>query len=688
MTHAYRDGEEPISGAGYRLVRFLGRGGFGEVWKATAPGGAEVALKIIRLGGAEGRKEFRALQLVKRIRHPNLMPLSAFWLKSDDGSVLNEALATQQDPSRAETGRESLSQTMVVPADSAHPPAAELIIAMGLGDQSLFDRLEECRTAGGQGIPRQELLRYMQDAARAIDFLNRAIHEQDSGLVAIQHCDIKPHNLMIVGGAVQVCDFGLARMLGADKATTAAASLAYAAPECLETGNPSASTDQYSLAISYYELATGLLPFADPSVAAVIDAKRRGALNFSAVSAQEQAVLRRAASPDPQRRYSSAWEMVDALVQATPGGSNPSGDSPAHGGRRRWPAAVGILAAAVLVLSAAVVWPPWDRLRMAPKPPVASSSGNADTAAAGRKQLVDGRAASTALAPARAADATPHQQAAQAASALAIERAAAAEARGQWQSAIDQYSAALVQWPSPAAHLGRGRCYLNLAQYQRAIDDLTQVKTESPQAAAAALAAAYLGSGTAYLDQGNYDPAIAQLSQAASLDSADARIYSRRGVAWFHKNDFQKAVDDFSTAIRIAPDGKDYVNRGQARRKLGDLKRAIADFVAATQQNPHGAAAYYQLADCYEEEKRYDQAVAAITEAIKNAAHQADPGFALADAYFVRGSYELENERPQPAIDDFNEALRRGFKDEASLQELRAAAYELKKHAGPARTEH
>ena len=54
----------------------------------------------------------------------------------------------------------------------------------------------------------------------------------------MQHCDIKPQNILLVGDAVQVCDFGLARAQGEVRATSnTMASLAYAAPEMV-SGRP------------------------------------------------------------------------------------------------------------------------------------------------------------------------------------------------------------------------------------------------------------------------------------------------------------------------------------------------------------------------------------------------------------------------------------------------------------------
>src|SRR5271157_4804652 len=70
-------GAEPVPG--YRLVERLGRGGCGEVWKATGPGGFELALKFVCLTEPVGPLELRALQIIKDLRHPHLLSTFGAW---------------------------------------------------------------------------------------------------------------------------------------------------------------------------------------------------------------------------------------------------------------------------------------------------------------------------------------------------------------------------------------------------------------------------------------------------------------------------------------------------------------------------------------------------------------------------------------------------------------------------------
>src|SRR4051794_6330142 len=143
----------------YELVRRLARGGFGEVWLAKGPGGFDVALKFIRLGDQAGAVELRALELMRNIRHGNLLPMFGAWQRADF-----------------------------------------LVIAMELADRTLLDRLKEAQGQGQPGIPPAELLDYLRDAAKGLDFLNEHRHPSEGGLAGIQHKDVKPQNLLLVGG--------------------------------------------------------------------------------------------------------------------------------------------------------------------------------------------------------------------------------------------------------------------------------------------------------------------------------------------------------------------------------------------------------------------------------------------------------------------------------------------------------
>src|SRR5947208_11546110 len=169
MTCLREANAEPIPG--YRLIEPLGSGGFGEGWKCEAPGGLHKAIKFVfgslnslDVEGARAEQEFKALERIKDVRHP-------FVLSTERIEVLE----------------------------------GELVIVMELADENLHEAFVESQSAGLIGVPRDALLRYLRDAAEALDYMC-----EKHGLV---HLDIKPRNLFLVSDRVKVADFGLVKHL-------------------------------------------------------------------------------------------------------------------------------------------------------------------------------------------------------------------------------------------------------------------------------------------------------------------------------------------------------------------------------------------------------------------------------------------------------------------------------------------
>lgn len=302
-THPYQANDEILPG--YRLLVLLGRGGFGEVWKARGPGGTEVAIKVLaNLDSNTGLKEYRSLQRIKLIRHAHIVLLQGVWLKDRQARILSEEAMEEFE--------QSLTKAPTVSLAATHG-SLELITVMGLGDETLDSRLKR---AGPGGLPREQVLGWMLEAARGLDYLNDPRKRAAAGSLAIQHCDIKPQNILLVGDIAQICDLGLARFQDSHTQEIFA-SLPWAAPELLD-GNAVATTDQYSLAVTTMQLIGGRLPYphgpnGQPIAAEIRKAKTTGELDYSGWSAAEAKILRMATAIDPEKRFQSCEEFVKSL---------------------------------------------------------------------------------------------------------------------------------------------------------------------------------------------------------------------------------------------------------------------------------------------------------------------------------------------------------------------------------------
>jgi len=191
-------------------------------------------------------------------------------------------------------------------ADSFEENGRACLVMEFIWGESLEKRLE----ATNAPLLETDVLRWAVQLCEALHYL----HTRQPPII---FRDMKPSNVMVTNtGLVKLIDFGIARTykVGKKRDTVAMGSENYAAPEQWGKGQTDARSDLYALGATMYHLLANMAP-----TPAFLPSEPLPLGNYNgALSKKTVALIETAMDRDRTRRFQSAPEMREALIDALP----------------------------------------------------------------------------------------------------------------------------------------------------------------------------------------------------------------------------------------------------------------------------------------------------------------------------------------------------------------------------------
>jgi tetratricopeptide (TPR) repeat protein len=124
--------------------------------------------------------------------------------------------------------------------------------------------------------------------------------------------------------------------------------------------------------------------------------------------------------------------------------------------------------------------------------------------------------------------------------------------------------------------------------------------------------------GVVYDRKSEPDKAIREFTEAVRLNPADPLTYLDRGITYKGLKDYDKALADYSEAVRLDPQWViAYFHRANVFKARKDYDKALGDYSAAIRLDPNDPDAYFNRANTYQATKQYAKAAGDWSDVIR-----------------------------------------------------------------------
>jgi serine/threonine protein kinase len=188
--------------------------------------------------------------------------------------------------------------------------------------------LAQVLAQGTKPLAVNRALDFFEQMLAAISYAHEFVYRDrdDSMHRGLVHRDLKPANILITPeGNVKITDFGIVKLVGADATDTLGDSYGspeYVSPEQAEGLTVDQRSDIYSLGIILYEMLTGTPPFwnktgtlshTDIVRMHIERAPQPPSERDAQVTPEIEAIILRALEKNPERRFATAQEFLQAV---------------------------------------------------------------------------------------------------------------------------------------------------------------------------------------------------------------------------------------------------------------------------------------------------------------------------------------------------------------------------------------